>query len=226
MNIAVILAGGTGSRVGGPLPKQFLSLDGRAVIEHSIHTFSSHPDISEVAVVVHPDWRDRLQSIVGTGRWPKLTKVIDGGPQRYISSLNAVNAFDGYPDDTNLLIHDAARPWVSAEIIDRVVRALRQHEAVGVAIPSTDTIWQLSALNTQLPTIDAIPDRGTLWRAQTPQAFRLPLLRTAFQRALQTPHPDFTDDCSLVRRYMPDVDIAVVMGDEKNRKITFAVDLE
>ncbi len=223
--------------MGGPVPKQFMPLDGSTVIEHSIETFCRHEAIDEVAVVVHPDWRSEMESIVARGGWEKLKRVIDGGAERYMSSLNAIMAYIDEPDDTNLLLHDAARPWVTKEIVDRVVAALGRHEAVGVAVPSTDTVWEVHPdMNEEfriqneefiMPRFVArIPERRLMWRAQTPQAFRLPLIRDAYQRALQAPQFQATDDCGVVRRYMPGVKIAVVEGDEKNRKITFAEDLK
>ncbi len=231
-NIAVILAGGTGSRMGSSVPKQFLELGGRTVIEYSIETFCSHPAIDEVAVVVHPDWRGRMEEIVASGQWSvasgKLKKIIDGGSERYMSSLNAIMAYIDEPDDTNLLLHDAARPFVSVEIIDRVVAALQCHEAVGVAVPSTDTVWEVH------PDFDAvevgrfvarIPERRLMWRAQTPQAFRLPLIRDAYQHALQDPMFQATDDCGVVRKYMPGTKIAVVEGVERNMKVTTPQDI-
>lgn len=235
-NIAVVLAGGAGKRMGLPLPKQFALLDGRPIIAYSIETFDSHPAIDEVAVVVHPDWRGRMEEIVAANGWSKLTKVIDGGAERYMSSLNAIMAYIDYPDDTNLLLHDAARPWVSGEILDRVVASLVRHEAVGVAVPSTDTVWEVhpdmnAALGMQneafaIPRFVArIPERKLMWRAQTPQAFRLPLIRDAYQRALQDPQFQATDDCGVVRKYMPGVKICVVEGEEGNRKITYRQDI-
>ena len=231
-NIAVILAGGTGSRMGADVPKQFLPLAGRAVIEYSIETFNSHPAIDEVAVVIHPDWRGRMEEIVERlkvkGEWLKVSRIIDGGSERYMSSLNAIMAYIDEPDDTNLLLHDAARPMVSAEIIDRVVAAIERHEAVGVAVPSTDTVWEVH------PDFDAIdvgrfvariPERRLMWRAQTPQAFRLPLIRDAYQRALQDPQFQATDDCGVVRKYMPGTKIAVVEGSERNMKVTTPQDI-
>lgn len=228
-NIAIILAGGTGSRMGSPLPKQFMTINNRHIIEYPLDTFNNHPEIDEVAVVVHPEWRNRLQEIIDQNNWNKLTKVIDGGSERYMSSLNAIMAYIDYPDDTNLLIHDAARPWISASIIDKVVSALTDNEAVGVAIPSTDTVWEVH------PDIEAnhigrfiarIPERRLMWQAQTPQAFRLPLLRDAYQRALQDPMFNATDDCGVVRRYIPGIKIAVVEGSTDNFKITINSDLE
>lgn len=232
MNIAVILAGGTGSRMGGSLPKQFLDLDGRPVIAHSIEAFDSHPAIDEVAVVIHPDWRGRMEEIVAQGHWQKVKKIIDGGSERYMSSLNAIMAYIDEPDDTNLLLHDAARPFLSADIIDRVVAALERHDAVGVAVPSTDTVWEVHPdfiveQTTEISRFVArIPERKLMWRAQTPQAFRLPLIRDAYQRALQDPRFQATDDCGVVRKYMPGTKITVVEGNERNRKITFPEDLQ
>ncbi|MGX8713300.1 MAG: 2-C-methyl-D-erythritol 4-phosphate cytidylyltransferase [bacterium] len=229
-NIAVVLAGGTGSRMGSSVPKQFLPLAGRAVIEYSIDTFNRHQSIDEVAVVIHPDWRGRMEEIAAAGRWKKLKKIIDGGAERYMSSLNAIMAYIDEPDDTNLLLHDAARPWVSAEIVDRVVSALKHHEAVGVAVPSTDTVWEVHpdiSVECSVPRFVArIPERKLMWRAQTPQAFRLPLIRDAYQRALQDPLFQATDDCGVVRKYMPGTKITVVEGSEENKKITFSEDIK
>lgn len=234
-NIAVILAGGSGSRMGSPVPKQFMPLNGRTVIEYPVETFDAHSAIDEVAVVMHPDWRQEFESVKNRNCWKKLSKVIDGGNERYMSTLNAVMAYIDYPDDTNLLLHDAARPMVSAEIVDRVVAALQHYEAVGVAVPSIDTVWEVHPdVNGQwsvdggqceIPRFVArIPERRLMWRAQTPQAFRLPLLRDAYQRALQDPQFSVTDDCGVVRKYMPGTKIAVVEGEERNGKLTYIDD--
>lgn len=236
-NVAVVLAGGTGSRMGLSKPKQFVSLAGRAVIEYSIEAFTSHPAIGEVAVVVHPDWRGEMETIVARNNWEKLSKIIDGGSERYMSTLNALMAYIDEPDDTNLLLHDAARPGVSADIIDRVCKALETQEAVGVAVPSTDTVWEVHPdINGEMRNengefkvprfVARIPERKLMWCAQTPQAFRLPLLRDAYQRALQDPMFAATDDCGVVRKYMPGTKIAVVEGNADNFKITYASDLE
>lgn len=224
-NVAVILAGGTGSRMGSPVPKQFLPLAGRTMIEHSIEALCSHPAIDEVAVVVHPDWRGRMEEIASVACWEKLTKILEGGSERYLSTLNAVAAYLDYPDDTNLLFHDAARPWVSHEVIDRVVKALETHEAVGVGIPSTDTVWEVRQELNGGRFIARIPERRQMWRAQTPQAFRLWVIRDAYQRALQDPTFAATDDCGAVKKYLPEVKIHIVEGNEKNRKITTPEDL-
>lgn len=229
-NVAVVLAAGLGLRVGGDTPKQFLPLDGRPVVAHSIDAFQQADGIDEICVVVHPSWRGCMQAIASEYGWSKLRKVVDGGDERYLSSLNAIAAFLDYPDSTNLLFHDAARPWLSQAVIARVLDALRLHEAVGVAVPSTDTVWEVrpdfqpSAEVSRF--VARIPDRRTMWRAQTPQAFRLPLIRDAYQCALQDPRFQATDDCGVVRHYLPSVKIHVVEGEERNRKITFPSDLQ
>ena len=227
MNVAVILAGGTGTRVGASMPKQFLDIDGRSVIERSIDAFDQAAGVDEVAIVVHPDWKSHMEGLVNRNSWHKVKRILEGGAERYMSSLNAIAAYLDYPDDTNLILHDAARPFVSQEVIARTVEALRYHEAVGVGIPSTDTVWEVRQDFDPLLSkfIVRIPERSTMWRAQTPQAFRLPVIRDAYQRALQDPQFRATDDCGVVRRYMPDIKIHIVEGSEQNRKITFKEDL-
>lgn len=227
MNVAVILAGGTGTRVGASMPKQFLDIDGRSVIERSIDAFDQAAGVDEVAIVVHPDWKSHMEGLVNRNSWQKVKRILEGGAERYMSSLNAIAAYLDYPDDTNLILHDAARPFVPQEVIARTVEALRYHEAVGAGIPSTDTVWEVRQDFDPLLSkfIVRIPERSTMWRAQTPQAFRLPVIRDAYQRALQDPQFRATDDCGVVRRYMPDIKIHIVEGSEQNRKITFKEDL-
>ncbi|MBP9990133.1 MAG: 2-C-methyl-D-erythritol 4-phosphate cytidylyltransferase [Bacteroidales bacterium] len=230
MNIAIVLAGGSGSRMNADKPKQFLDLDGKTVVEHSIDAFDRHPAIDAIAVVVHPQYKALMQEIISRRNWKKVNQLIDGGSERYLSTLNAVVAFLDMPDDTNLIFHDAARPWISQSVIDRVVDALQDHEAVGTGIPSTDTVWEVNVDFTAKKIgghfISRIPQRERMYRAQTPQAFRLPLIRDAYQRALQDSNFRATDDCGVVRQYMPEVKIHVVEGEERNRKITFPSDLE
>ena len=227
MNIAIILAGGTGSRMGADKPKQFIEVDGRSVIERCIDAFEAAPGIDEIAVVMHPQWTTLMHEVAEHNTWKKLKKILEGGSERYMSSLNAIAAYIDYPDDTNLLLHDAARPWVSQEVIARTVQALTHHEAVAVGIPSTDTVWEVRQdFDKQLSKfIVRIPERSTMWRAQTPQAFRLPIIRDAYQHALQDPQFHATDDCGVVRNYLPGTKIIIVPGEEQNRKITFKEDL-
>lgn len=222
MLIAVILAGGTGTRMGADRPKQFLPLGGRMVVERAIDAFDRAPCVDEVAVVVHPEWLEFMAEIVARNRWAKLTRIIRGGSERYQSSLNALKAYADAPEGTNVLLHDAARPWVSQEIIAKVGEALQDAQAVGVGIPSTDTLWQTDPLQGR---VSSIPDRSTMYRAQTPQAFRLSAIAEAYRRALLDDAFQATDDCGVLLRYCPEIPIRVVLGEEQNRKITYLQDL-
>lgn len=224
-NVAVILAGGIGSRVGGATPKQLLPLeDGRTILEHSIDAFEASPCIDEIAVVMHPDWMDEMMQMERRNSWRKVQRIIPGGAERWESSYHAVKAYSTdktSSGEISLLLHDAARPFVSQRIISDVCQALETREAVTVAVPSTDTVYI-----TKNNRLSAIPSRETVWRAQTPQAFRLDLIAEAFRRALEKGQIAATDDVGIVHTYMPDTPVFIVPGEETNRKITFTQDLQ
>ena len=221
-NIAIILAGGTGSRVGGELPKQFIAVAGMPVIAYSVEAFEKHPDIDKIAVVVHSSYMDVWNNIAQKHNWKKLSKVLNGGTQRSDSTLAALQAYSG-TEEANMLIHDAVRPLVSKRIIDDTLHALEHYAAVTVAVSITDTVLQTD--NAQ-QTVIQIPSRSLFHRAQTPQGFKLSVIRKAY--ALATTDPDFaaTDDSSVVHQYLPDVKIGLVAGDERNFKITRPQDLQ
>ena len=235
-NIAVILAGGIGARVGGNTPKQLLPLsDGHSVLEHAVNAFEQSPYIHEVCIVMHPDYIVHAEQMLLANAWQKVHHIIPGGKERWESSVNAIRAFTPYTlhhtPTTNLLLHDAARPFVSQEIIARVCEALEKHEAVTVAIPSTDTVYEMADGGQ----VARIPQRSTMMRAQTPQAFRLELIAEAYTKALGADicdkeacaacHLPATDDCGIVHDHMPQVPIYIVDGEEQNRKITFKEDI-
>ena len=219
-NIAVILAGGSGQRFGAELPKQFLPLAGKTVIEHSVEAFERCEAIDEIAVVMHPDHIDAMQRIIDRNGWSKVRKLLPGGAERYLSTLAAINAYRDL-DDVNLILHDAARPAVSQRIVNDVVTALQTHSAVAVAIPATDTVFEVSDDGA---TISAIPDRKRLRNAQTPQAFRLDILQDAYNKAMKDNDFTCTDDCGVLLRYRPDIPIHLISGDITNRKLTYPED--
>lgn len=252
-NIAVILAGGIGARVGGTLPKQLLPLaDGRSVLEHAVSAFEQADCIDEVCIVMHPDYIMHAEQMLLANAWQKVRHIIPGGKERWESSVNAIRQVRGEenncqlpiancPNTTNLLLHDAARPFVSQEIIANVCEALKEHEAVVVAVPSTDTVYEMKGGK-----VARIPNRATIMRAQTPQAFRLPLIAEAYSKALPHLFPTQlggregggsspllggfgggfpTDDCGIVHEHMPEVPIYIVEGEEQNKKITFKEDI-
>lgn len=218
-NIAVILAGGVGSRMGYSTPKQFYKVAGKTVIEHTIDAFESHSGIDEIAVVMNETCIDRMEDIILRNKWQKLKKLLKGGAERYMSTLSAIESYDN--EEVNLVFHDAVRPLVSRRIIDDVITALANHEAVDVAVPATDTIIEVNAAG---DTISSIPPRAFLRRGQTPQAFRLSVIKEAYRRALQDPAFVSTDDCGTVIKYMPEVPVYVVAGEESNMKLTYKED--
>lgn len=217
--IAVILAGGTGTRFGGNVPKQFLQVGGRRIIEYTIDTFERHPLIDEVAVVCHADHLAEMERIVASNQYSKVKKVLSGGKERYHSSLAALAVYTN--DDDCLLFHDAVRPLVTDRIISDCVNALKHYDAVTVAIPTTDTIYRV---DDQQQIID-IPPRSHLRNAQTPQGFRASVIRHAYELALADPAFVTTDDCGVVRRYLPEIPIHVVEGDSCNIKVTYPEDI-
>ncbi len=219
-NIAIILAGGSGSRFGADMPKQFLEVAGKMIIEHTIDAFERHPLIDGIAVVSRADYMDEMSEIVRRGGYRKVSRILQGGKERYHSSLAAIKAFTC--DDDNLLIHDGVRPLVSDRIITDCVQALADYEAVDVAVPVTDTIIELR----EDGSMARIPQRRLLRSAQTPQCFRRGVIARAFELAMQDPEFFPTDDCSIILKYMPEVAIKVVDGDPTNIKVTYKDDLE
>ena len=278
-NIAVILAGGIGARVGGNVPKQLLPLaDGRSVLEHATEAFEQTDCIDEVCIVMHPDYIAFAEQALLRNGWQKVKHIIAGGKERWESSVNAIRLYESALSKeefahANILLHDAARPFVSQAIIANVCQALETHEAVTVAVPATDTMYVVTPTPNPQPTtlnpqqtppphfvypdlsgqggsrgwginpqpathnsqsvplredervVHSIPPRDTLMRAQTPQAFRLPLIARAYTLALQDPALQATDDCGILHRYLPTEPIHIVAGEESNKKITFKEDL-
>ncbi len=219
-NVAVVLAGGTGTRVGLSIPKQLIVIAGKPIIEHAIAALQLSPLVDEIVVLMASGYLDEVRSIVGSGGYDKVSQILPGAGTRNASTVAALAALG--EQDCNVLLHDAARPLVSQAIIAANVEALRHFEAVSTAIPSADTVIKVSA---DLQTMADVLPRHLLRRVQTPQSFRLSTIRAAYARAAQDPDFTATDDATVVLRYLPDVAIAVVPGDERNLKVTGPVDV-
>jgi 2-C-methyl-D-erythritol 4-phosphate cytidylyltransferase len=218
-NVAVLLAGGMGARVGLGIPKQLIKVAGKPVIEHTLAALDAHPLVDEIIVLMAPGHLDAVHAVIRSGGYRKVTKVLEGGETRNESTLAGLRALD--EEECNVLFHEAVRPFVSARIITECFEALATYGAVDVAIPSADTIIQVTPANT----IEEIPQRAMLRRGQTPQAFRSSVIRAAYARAGESADFQATDDCSVVLRYLPDEPIWVVRGDERNMKITEPIDV-
>lgn len=217
-NIAVILAGGSGSRFGDTTPKQLLVLSGKMVIEYSIETFDAHQMIDEIYVVINSDYKELVEKLCAERSYKKVTKIICGGKERYHSTLAAIEATGG--GECNMIFHDAARPLVPEKIISSVIESLSSYKAISVALPVVDTIFFKKN-----SCVESTPDRKLLYSCQTPQAFDRSVIKRAYEIALKDADFVATDDCGVVGKYLSDVPIFVVDGDRKNIKITHKEDL-
>ena len=220
-NIAVVLAGGSGKRMGEETPKQFLQVMGKPIIQYSMEAFQNHPLIDEMVVVLPDEYVGNLNQFVDIDMFPKLEAQLGGGSERYLSTLAALRYYTS-ENDANILFHDAARPLVTQEIISNVLYALNQFEAVCVAIPTTDTVIE----TTENGFIHHYPKRQQMVNAQTPQAFNIKVIKQAFNMAMQDTGFFTTDDCSIVHKYLPHIPIKIVPGSIKNLKITNPTDLQ
>lgn len=217
-NIAVILASGSGSRFGAKLPKQFVRLAGKPVIQYTMEAFEAAEVIDEIIIVTKEDFVDYVYEIVNAQTFKKVTKVIVGGAERYDSTLSALRAITD--NEANLIIHDAVRPFVSEEIINRCVKALESHNAVDVVVDATDTIVRVKD-----KIIQEISDRRFLKRGQTPQAFKKSTLQKAYNLFMQDAEKVASDDCGIVLKYLPNEPVVTVQGEEANFKITHQQDI-
>ena len=218
-NIAIILAGGSGRRMGGSLPKQFLEVNNRTILEYTIDKFEHAECIDEIAIVTHPDYVDKMQQIISSNPWKKVTQVLLGGKERTDSTLSALRAYTN--EDDRLLIHDGVRPMVSQQIIQNVCSALSEYDVVNLAIPAVDTIIEVKD-----GVMVAAPRRDLLRQVQTPQGFKRETLALAYEIALADPDFMATDDCGVVFKYHPASPIKIVDGETSNIKITYKEDLE
>lgn len=200
------------------MPKQFVRLAGKPVIQYTIEVFERVKNIDEIIVVTREDFIDYVYELANTHSFSKVTKVISGGSERYDSTLSALSAIAA--DEANLIIHDAVRPFISEKIINHCIEALEQYEAVDVVVDATDTIVQV-----QDNLIKQIPDRRFLRRGQTPQAFKKTILGKAYSLFIQDEERVATDDCGIVLKYLPHIPIATITGDESNFKITHPQDI-
>ena len=199
---AIIVAAGRGTRAGGEIPKQWQVLGSQTVAAHALTTFARHPLVDQIILVIHPDELEMQP-------WPKELPlhVVVGGTTRRASVLAGLEAAEGIA--TQVLIHDAARPLVTHDIIDAVLDALTNYAGAAPAVAVTDTLWHGAS-----DVVTGLQDRAGLYRAQTPQGFHLAPLLAAHRAS----NDDATDDVAVARA--AGLDVAIVPGDEQNIKIT------
>lgn len=209
---AVLLMGGEGRRFGSEVPKQFHLLDGKPVYRYALETLAASGFFQEIVLVCHPDWMEEAKE---TG-----FRCVAGGKTRQESSYLGLKGFLKKPDIA--LIHDAVRPFVTASILRENIQAAIAWGAADTCIPSADTVvYAPDAKEGRF--IAHVPKREEVWRGQTPQTFRFDWILEAHEKAAHDGVENASDDCQLILKAGRRV--RVVEGDEKNGKITSALDL-
>ncbi|MEK6695319.1 MAG: 2-C-methyl-D-erythritol 4-phosphate cytidylyltransferase [Nitrospirota bacterium] len=215
--VAVVPAGGTGKRMGAGTPKQFLMLDGVPLMLHTLRVLDRTPGVTEVVLVVPKEERDRaLTEVVERYGLKKVLKVVPGGATRQESVQHGLNEVG--EDVEIVVVHDAVRPFITEDRIERSIEAARKHGGAIVAVPMKDTPKQAGPDRLIQRTLN----RTELWLAQTPQAFRRALVVEAYRKAAIA-HVHATDDAALVERLGHKV--AIVEGSWENIKITTPEDM-
>ena len=222
---AVIVAAGRGSRArndsgaDGAIPKQYRPLAGRPVLAHSLSLLAAHPRIDRIVVVYSPADADLYRQAAGP--WAdRLMPPVAGGDVRQASVLAGLEALSGSPAPDRVLIHDAARPFLTDRLVDDLIDALDGAPGAIAAEPVTDTLKREDGAGTIAGTID----RAGLWRAQTPQAFHFAAILDAHRRAAAEGRVDFTDDAGLAE--WAGLPVRLVASGGNNMKLTTAADIE
>lgn len=221
MNTAIILAGGSGSRMKSDVPKQYMQLGGRPLLFYSIDTFERCSLIDQIIIVVAEEYIDFCrEEIVEKYGFKKVTHIVTGGKERYDSVYSGLK---NVTQETEcVLIHDGARACISTEVIERCIKCAIECEACVAAVPVKDTIKVADKNDFAINT----PDRNTLWQIQTPQVFATHIIKTAYDvMSRDRNRGAITDDAMVVERYT-DCKVKLVMGDYCNIKVTTPEDID
>lgn len=217
MNIAVIFAGGSGTRMKTKdKPKQFLLVHGKPIIVHTIEVFEEHPDIDGIVVVCISTWLKHMEELKYRYRLDKIGKIVPGGATGQLSIYNGlVAAAKVYGRDDNIvLIHDGVRPLVDADTISRNIECVKKK---GSAITCAST-KETFVINDDEGQIDRVPDRKHSWMAKAPQSFYLKEILGLQERAISEGYTNMIDSCTLMRYYGRP--LSIVEGSYENIKIT------
>ena len=214
--IAIIVAGGSGSRFGAQMPKQFLELGGKPILMRTIEAFEQSLDGGnhEIIVTLPADQMDLWRNLCERHGFAVPHRVVSGGETRWHSVKNALGSIPGVDDVDVIAVHDGVRPMASADLINRVLGAARSDGAAIPVVSLNDSVRQVTGDNSHAL------DRSSLRAVQTPQAFDARLLLQAYEHPFE---PTFTDDASVVER--ADHSVTLVEGDPRNLKITRPIDL-
>ncbi len=212
MNYAIILAGGKGERFGGDLPKQFLPLKGKSIVTVTIEIFQMLNDIDLIIPVLPGKYLDSIDSEIDRSKWRKIVRVVEGGATRQGSVYNALTSVSFNAGDL-IIIHDAARPFISPKIIKNIIAAVKKYGAAGTYVRVTDTVAEIES-----EIVKSIRPRENLYYAQTPQGFRYRIIRDAHEKAMKKGITEATDDISIA--ISGGYEVGMVEGSYSNFKIT------
>ena len=228
MAIAIVLAGGSGSRMNSEVAKQYLLLKGKEILYYSLKTFQDNKNISDIILVARPEDIDYCRyNIVEKYGFEKIRKICAGGKERYNSVYNGLCLVEELSKDIEhevVLIHDGARPFVTHEMIDRSVSNMEFGSACTIGVPVKDTIKIVFEKDGEMFGKET-PDRNTLYQIQTPQTFRYGLLRMSYERMMSSKNYNITDDTMIVEQY-GGMGCKVILGNYENLKITTPEDLD
>jgi 2-C-methyl-D-erythritol 4-phosphate cytidylyltransferase len=216
---AVVPAAGKGKRMGGGKSKQFLELEGKPILVHTLERLNGCEEIDRIVVVAEADSLQETVGLIRAHGLSKVVSVVPGGEERQDSVWNGLEALSSLPECALVLIHDAVRPFVTATLIRSSLEAAIRCGAAVAAVPPKETLKQ----SADGIWVGGTPDRDGFWVAQTPQVFRYQLLVEAYRSARQEGFRG-TDDSSLVER--TGTRVMIVRGDYDNIKITTQEDLE
>ncbi len=216
-NIAIVVAGGKGERIGNEIPKQFLELKGKPIIFYSLKAFEDCEKVDGIIVVIHPEFKNFLREVIEKYKLKKITGVVKSGRTRQESVFNGLMSVK---KAKNVLIHDAARPLVSRNLILKIFKSLQHHLGVIPVIPIRDTIVSL-----ENETVSGYHDREKLRAVQTPQGFKFEIILKGHQKAAEEGKWSFTDDASMLLYYKLGK-VKSVEGEIHNIKITYPEDLQ
>jgi 2-C-methyl-D-erythritol 4-phosphate cytidylyltransferase len=216
--IALIPAAGMGKRMGAGMNKQYLLLDGRPILAHTLAVFEQAPFVDEVHLVI-PEAEISFcrEQVVEKYRFTKIRSTIAGGSERQYSVLNGIRALGDCAEDDVIIIHDGVRPFIPLHVVKTSIEAACRHDGALVAVPAKDTVKSVEA-----GVVTGTPPRENIWLAQTPQSFRYGIISAAHEIAAAEGFLG-TDDASLVERMGRQVH--VVTGDYRNIKITTPEDM-
>nr|WP_162990901.1 2-C-methyl-D-erythritol 4-phosphate cytidylyltransferase [Maliibacterium massiliense] len=221
MNVALIMAGGMGTRMGADCPKQYMLLAKKPVIVYTLEAFQIHKEVDAIAVVCAPTWRDALMEWAARYRIAKLRWFADAGESRSASVRSGLETLQKHTEDADIvLVHDAVRPFVPGRVISDCIAAVRRYGACGTVVPASDTI----VTSSDGKHFERIPPRAQMFQCQTPQGFRMDVIDGAHRTLAAMEHPpDVTDDCGAVMATGGDV--VMVRGDDRLFKITSPQDM-